>query len=113
MDTKELDLRFKVAMEQHDQTIMKIIKKYKVTNRQAVWCLNKACDFNFSNEQELWEVLSVITYTLKSLAEEYDLKKLENDVSTCCVCGKKCIPQSDCPDVMICPDKDCSIHKEG
>jgi len=36
----------------------------------------------------------------------------EGDIIRCCVCNKICKKDPDCDGNWLCPDKECSVHKE-
>jgi len=40
-----------------------------------------------------------------------EIRKSHQKVN-CCVCGTECIKDKDCDGNWLCPDKDCTVHKE-
>ena len=70
----------------------------------------KKCEKCGKVESEFLEVSRLDNKT--KICPQCDFKESMEEEVNCCVCNKECVPDPDCKDNWLCPDKNCSVHKE-
>lgn len=83
-------------------------------NKELESAINEAIDFHNIEISDVEYNCGSIWFVNKTTGKKMFLSFGEcesEDIISCCVCGKDCIPDPDCLGNWLCPDKNCSVHK--